>query len=115
MAPQRQEFTALIGQSGEQENDIDEADYRDFNRETYMGGRKTFDATWAEFKKLLYGIWRRDELAKDAPRGEPRMFRVRNTCRIALHKLPCGAVAKSSSRGAEPSPAGGAPWSSADV
>lgn len=65
MAPQRQEFTALIGQAGEQVNGIYEADYRDFNRETYMRGRETFDATWAEFKRLLYGIWRRDELARD--------------------------------------------------
>lgn len=63
MAPQRQDFTALIGQAGEQVNGIYEADYRDFNRETYMRGRETFDATWAEFKRLLYGIWRRDELA----------------------------------------------------
>jgi chromosome partitioning protein len=63
MAPQRQEFTALIGQAGEQVNGIYEADYRDFNRETYIRGRETFDATWAEFKRLLYGIWRRDELA----------------------------------------------------
>lgn len=66
MAPQRQEFTALIGQAGEQVNGIYEADYRDFNRDTYMRGRETFDATWAEFKRLLYGIWRRDELARDA-------------------------------------------------
>ena len=63
MAPQRQEFTALIGQAGEQVNGIYEADYRDFNRETYIRGRETFDSTWAEFKRLLYGIWRRDELA----------------------------------------------------
>lgn len=63
MSPQRQDFTALIGQAGEQVNGIYEADYRDFNRETYIRGRQTFDATWAEFKKLLYGIWRRDELA----------------------------------------------------
>lgn len=63
MAPQRQEFTALIGQAGEQVNGIYEADYRDFNRETYIRGRETFDATWAEFKRLLYGIWRRDERA----------------------------------------------------
>jgi len=60
---QRQDFTALIGQAGERVNGIYEADYRDFNRETYMRGRETFDATWAEFKRLLYGIWRRDELA----------------------------------------------------
>lgn len=63
MTPQRQDFTALIGQAGEQVNGIYEADYRDFNRDTYMRGRETFDATWAEFKRLLYGIWRRDELA----------------------------------------------------
>ena len=66
MAPQRQDFTALIGQAGEQVNGIYEADYRDFNRETYMRGRETFDATWAEFKRLLYGIWRRDALAAEA-------------------------------------------------
>jgi cellulose biosynthesis protein BcsQ len=66
MAPQRQEFTALIGQAGEQVSGIYEADYRDFNRETYMRGRETFDATWAEFKRLLYGIWRRDEMAAQA-------------------------------------------------
>lgn len=65
MAPQKQDFTALIGQAGEQVNGIYEADYRDFNRDTYIRGRETFDATWAEFKKLLYGIWRRDELARD--------------------------------------------------
>ena len=70
MAPQRQEFTALIGQAGEQVNGIYEADYRDFNRDTYMRGRETFDATWAEFKRLLYGIWRRDELARDQEAAE---------------------------------------------
>ena len=64
MAPQRQDFTALIGQAGEQVNGIYEADYRDFNRDTYIRGRETFDATWAEFKSLLYGIWRRDDLAR---------------------------------------------------
>ncbi len=70
MAPQRQEFTALIGQAGEQVNGIYEADYRDFNRETYIRGRETFDATWAEFKRLLYGIWRRDELAATGAAAE---------------------------------------------
>ena len=63
LSPHKQDFTALIGQAGEQVSGIYEADYRDFNRETYIRGRETFDATWAEFKKLLYGIWRRDELA----------------------------------------------------
>ena len=64
MTAQRQEFTALIGQAGEQVNGIYEADYRDFNRETYIRGRETFDSTWAEFKKLLYGVWRRDEVSE---------------------------------------------------
>lgn len=63
LSPWRQEFTALIGQAGERVNGIYEADYRDFNRETYMRGRETFDETWAGFKRLLYGIWRRDEMA----------------------------------------------------
>ncbi len=64
LSPQRQEFTALIGQAGEQVQGIYEADYRDFNRETYARGRETFDATYAEFKKLLLGCWRRDELTE---------------------------------------------------
>lgn len=104
MALRLQEFTALIGQSGEQVNDIYQADCRDYNRENYMRGRKTFYATWAEFKKLLHGIWRRDELGKDGPRGEPRMFRARNICRITLHNLRCGAFAKSSPRGGRACP-----------
>jgi cellulose biosynthesis protein BcsQ len=66
MAPARQDFTALIGQAGEQVNGIYEADYRDFNRDTYIRGRETFDQTWAGFKRLLYGIWRRDERAAEA-------------------------------------------------
>ena len=49
-------------------NGIYEADYRDFNRETYMRGRETFDQTYAAFKRLLVGIWRRDELAAQAAR-----------------------------------------------
>ncbi|WP_442970541.1 AAA family ATPase [Roseovarius sp. D22-M7] len=64
LAPQRQDYTALIGQAGEQVSGIYEADYRDFNRETYIRGRETFDATYAAFKKLLYGVWRRDQLEK---------------------------------------------------
>src|SRR6056297_2083865 len=63
LAPQRQDYTALIGQAGEQISGIYEADYRDFNRETYIRGRETFDATYAAFKKLLFGVWRRDQLA----------------------------------------------------
>ncbi len=63
LSPHRQGFTALIGQAGEQVQGIYEADYRDFNRETYARGRETFDATYATFKQLLIGAWRRDELA----------------------------------------------------
>jgi len=62
LAPQRQDYTALIGQAGEQVSGIYEADYRDFNRETYIRGRETFDATYAAFKKLLFGVWRRDQM-----------------------------------------------------
>ena len=63
LMPHRQAFTALIGQAGEQVSGIYEADHRDFNRETYIRGRDTFDATYAAFKKLLVGAWRRDEKA----------------------------------------------------
>jgi chromosome partitioning protein len=64
LSPHRQDFTALIGQAGEQVQGIYEADYRDFNRETYVRGRETFDATYAAFKRLLLGVWRREELAR---------------------------------------------------
>jgi chromosome partitioning protein len=63
LSPWRQDLTALVGQSGEQARGIYEADYRDFNRETYMRGRMAFDETYAMFKRLLIGAWRRDELA----------------------------------------------------
>ncbi|WP_371223662.1 AAA family ATPase [Roseovarius sp. 2305UL8-3] len=60
LSPHRQDFTALIGQAGEQVQGIYEADYRDFNRETYVRGRQTFDATYAAFKQLLVGAWAKD-------------------------------------------------------
>ena len=63
LSPYRQDFTALIGQAGEQVNGIYEADYRDFNRETYARGRQAFDETYAGVKRLVIGAWRRDELA----------------------------------------------------
>jgi chromosome partitioning protein len=66
LSPHRQDFTALIGQAGEQVQGIYEADYRNFNRETYARGRETFDATYAAFKTLLLGCWRRDEIAAGA-------------------------------------------------
>ncbi len=65
LASERQGFTALIGQAGEQVSGIYEADYRDFNRETYIRGRETFDDTYAMFKRLLIGSWRRDEKAAE--------------------------------------------------
>ena len=67
MNAHRQEFTALVGQAGEQVNGIYEADYREFNRETYVRGREAFDRTYAELKEILIGSWWRDEqLAKAA-------------------------------------------------
>lgn len=66
LASERQGFTALIGQAGEQVSGIYEADYRDFNRETYIRGRETFDETYALFKRLVIGSWRRDEKAREA-------------------------------------------------
>ncbi|MFN7052972.1 MAG: ParA family protein, partial [Gemmobacter sp.] len=68
---ERQDFTALIGQAGEQVAGIYEADYRDFNRETYIRGRETFDATYAAFKRLLYGVWKRDEMAGTSTGAAP--------------------------------------------
>lgn len=67
LSPHRQGFTALIGQAGESVNGIYEADYRDFNRETYARGRETFDETYAAFKKLLIGAWARDVAETDNP------------------------------------------------
>ena len=64
MTAYRQDLTALIGQAGEQVAGIYEADYRDFNRDTYIRGRETFDATYGEFKKLLIGTWARDVRAQ---------------------------------------------------
>ncbi|MEM0921624.1 MAG: AAA family ATPase, partial [Pseudomonadota bacterium] len=61
MNAHRQEFTALVGQAGEQVSGIYEADYRDFNRETYARGREAFDRTYAEFKEILLGCWWRDQ------------------------------------------------------
>ncbi|SHH78962.1 AAA family ATPase [Cognatishimia maritima] len=61
----RQDYTALVGQAGEQVNGIYEADYRDFNRDTYVRGRETFDRTYAEFKELLIGSWWRDTQMED--------------------------------------------------
>ncbi|GHF06156.1 ATPase [Aliiroseovarius zhejiangensis] len=60
MTTYRQELTAMVGQAGEQVNGIYEADYREFNRDTYVRGRETFDRTWAEVKEIMLGCWWRD-------------------------------------------------------
>lgn len=70
LSPYRQDFTALVGQAGEQVAGIYEADYRDFNRETYARGRAAFDETYAGVKRLFVGAWRRDELAADPVAAE---------------------------------------------
>lgn len=57
----RQDMTAMVGQAGEQVNGIYEADYREFNRDTYVRGRETFDRTWAEVKEIVLAAWWRDE------------------------------------------------------
>ncbi|WP_299031446.1 AAA family ATPase [uncultured Sulfitobacter sp.] len=60
MTTYRQEFTAMVGQAGEQVSGIYEADYREFNRDTYVRGRETFDRTWGEVKEIILGCWWRD-------------------------------------------------------
>ena len=70
MTTYRQEFTAMVGQAGEQVSGIYEADYREFNRDTYVRGRETFDRTWAEVKELVLGSWWRDQQAMKAAETE---------------------------------------------
>ncbi len=53
LAPVRQDYTALIGQAGEQAGAIYEADPRDFNRDTYVRGREAFDGTYRMVKRLI--------------------------------------------------------------
>jgi len=98
LSPHRQDFTALIGQAGEQVNGIYEADYRDFNRETYVRGREAFDETYAAFKKLLLGIWRRDEIAQ-AENGDElaaNVSRAKHSAAQHIQDRPHGEVTKSS-------------------
>ncbi|QPM92336.1 AAA family ATPase [Pseudooceanicola algae] len=66
MTTYRQEVTAMVGQAGEQVSGIYETDYRDFNRETYVRGRETFDRTWAEVKQVILGTWWRDQQMAEA-------------------------------------------------
>jgi chromosome partitioning protein len=70
MTTYRQELTAMVGQAGEQVNGIYEADYREFNRDTYVRGRETFDRTWAEVKELIVGTWWRDLQMAEAEQAE---------------------------------------------
>ncbi len=66
MTTYRQEMTAMVGQAGEQVSGIYETDYREFNRETYVRGRETFDRTWAEVKEVILGTWWRDQQMNQA-------------------------------------------------
>ncbi|GGG84177.1 ATPase [Salipiger pallidus] len=70
MTTYRQEVTAMVGQAGEQVSGIYETDYRDFNRDTYVRGRETFDRTWAEVKEVILGTWWRDLKMAEAERNE---------------------------------------------
>ena len=73
MTTYRQDLTAMVGQAGEQVNGIYEADYREFNRDTYVRGRETFDRTWAEVKEIVLGTWWRDLEAAKAEQNEEGM------------------------------------------
>ncbi len=66
----RQDVTAMVGQAGEQVNGIYEADYREFNRDTYVRGRETFDRTWAEVKEIILGSWWRDQMEAEEGRND---------------------------------------------
>ncbi|MEM5477704.1 AAA family ATPase [Pacificibacter sp. AS14] len=70
MTTYRQDITAMVGQAGEQVSGIYETDYRDFNRDTYVRGRETFDQTWAEVKRVILGTWWRDLQAAEADKTE---------------------------------------------
>ncbi|SLN63011.1 Chromosome partitioning protein ParA [Aquimixticola soesokkakensis] len=70
MTTYRQEVTAMVGQAGEQVSGIYETDYRDFNRDTYVRGRETFDRTWAEVKQVILGTWWRDLQMMKTENGE---------------------------------------------
>ena len=91
LCPWRQDFTALVGQAGEQAGGIYEADYRDFNRDTYARGRQTFDATYAAFKRLLVAAWRRDELAAGPSREGARLMARRRLTLAPLDDRRCSA------------------------
>ncbi|MEO0763739.1 MAG: AAA family ATPase, partial [Pseudomonadota bacterium] len=65
LARHRQEYTVMVGQAAEGVNSIYEADHREFNRETYLRGRETFDRTYAEVKELVLGCWWREALERE--------------------------------------------------
>ncbi|MEQ6204878.1 AAA family ATPase [Sulfitobacter sp. HNIBRBA2951] len=72
MTTYRQDFTAMVGQAGEQVSGIYEADYREFNRDTYVRGRETFDRTWGEVKEIILGCWWRDQQMNATPAAETK-------------------------------------------
>jgi len=62
LSPQRQNRAAVPTQNA---GGFYEADPRDFNREAYAKDRETFDTTYATFKSLLLGSWRRALLERE--------------------------------------------------
>jgi chromosome partitioning protein len=62
----RQEQTVLVGQAAERVDGIYEADPRDFNRDTYVRGRATFERTWHEVRDLIEAAWRLEGERREA-------------------------------------------------
>ena len=64
LSPYRQDFTALIGQAGESGAWHLRGRLPRFQpRDLCARGRATFDETYAAFKRLLLGIWHRDQVS----------------------------------------------------
>ena len=70
MAEHAQDDTALVGQAGEGVTSVYDADPRNFNRETYLRGRETFDRCWAELHGVIRAAWAADFAAKELASGE---------------------------------------------
>lgn len=63
LLPQRQEFTPLIGAPGTAPRALYAASARGAPREARLRARASFDMTYAAFRQLLHGAWRRAETA----------------------------------------------------
>lgn len=60
LLPIRQDYTEIIDNNSFGKQSVYEADYRDYNRETYVQSRIPFDETYALLKKILVASWYRD-------------------------------------------------------